>query len=546
MEKSLSLPKPKTKSENGKSKLPKLTKNSWLTNSSKNSNYKYLKGSNTYNKKYDIRNREILNGGKPGLYDQLNAIENNYYEMKFLLNDKINRLEKNQRKVNDFLKYSLEQDRLQNDINHYNYNKYIKNYQSRKMSEKDHILNMLDEIPRRIENKFGKLYLKELEESRSQRHFFANLKEKMAIELDKQRRYDYLKYQKKIEELMLMKDNEEREKMLLYNQLEKQKILNKIQAMKYQNELIRYQAYGGLPLLNNLIGNLGNIGNFNNNNKQDNLGLSINELIKIFLFKEMLGTSRINNEYENLLLNSPFKFRNKYDILLDSYINYRRKDDTYNKYRKLKHKNRSFIFNNRYKDSYNLDEYSTYGKKVPFINSGKSYSKIDITNNNKKRFGTIHNKRDTKEKIEDLKAKKKSNTQKSKKTKSSHTPSGSVSGSGSDGSKSENENDSKSNNSNTNSENESEEKEDNKKKSKKKKTEEEDKSDNNDEDKENNEDNIVDSSESNSESNNEENKNTAQPPPTSQQMQSSQIPQSSQPIQSSQIPPSSQQPQTSQ
>ena len=55
--------------------------------------------------------------------DKLKNIENNYFDMRYLLNDKINRLEKNQRRFNEILKYSLEQNRMQNDINSFNYNK---------------------------------------------------------------------------------------------------------------------------------------------------------------------------------------------------------------------------------------------------------------------------------------------------------------------------------------------------------------------------------------------------------------------------------------
>ena len=181
MIRSSSLPNPKAYSEKNKTKLPKITKNSLLPRNSKKP------------KKYNIINKEILNGGKPSIYDQLNAIENNYYEMKFILNDKINRLEKNQRKVNNFLKYSLEQDRLQNDINNYNYQKNFNVYKSKNRSEKSHILKMLNEIPEKIENKFNKLYLNELEENRNQKYFFNKLKERMTQELDYQRKFDYLK-----------------------------------------------------------------------------------------------------------------------------------------------------------------------------------------------------------------------------------------------------------------------------------------------------------------------------------------------------------------
>ena len=129
MSRSSSVPKLRTYSKDI-NQLPRITKNSWLTNSSNNSNNDFFRERKNLPKKYIIKDKDLsnvmnnintnlnrkINGGNPIIYDHLNAIENNYYEMKNMLNDKINRLEKNQRKVNDFLKYSLEQDRLQNDL----------------------------------------------------------------------------------------------------------------------------------------------------------------------------------------------------------------------------------------------------------------------------------------------------------------------------------------------------------------------------------------------------------------------------------------------
>ena len=485
MIRSSSLPNPKAYSEKNKTKLPKITKNSLLPRNSKKP------------KKYNIINKEISNGGKPSIYDQLNAIENNYYEMKFILNDKINRLEKNQRKVNNFLKYSLEQDRLQNDINNYNYQKNFNVYKSKNRSEKSHILKMLNEIPEKIENKFNKLYLNELEENRNQKYFFNKLKERMTQELDYQRKFDYLKYKKHLDELKQMRDYEEKEKMLLYNQIENQKYLNQLQEMKYQNELFKYQVFGELPFLNLIRNN-------NNNNKQDSIGLNIDELIKIYLFKEMLNSSRINYEYQNLLLNSaPLGYNKINNGLLDSYYKYGKRKVPYRKI-----KNKSFLFNNRYINndySMNEDEYSTNIEKIPFINSGKSYSK-DKNYNLSKRFTTSHNEKYTKYTKEKEKKiyKKKLSNHISKKSKSNYS-------SNSESPKSENEN-------NENSEDESEDKKEdskNKKKSKKKeRKEEEENSEESDTKNENSKDT-------------DKNQNQSQPPQTSQQPQTSKQPQTS-------------------
>jgi hypothetical protein len=106
MKRSSSLPEYRKNSNGLDLPLPRITKNPWLTKSSTVSDYKYQKGEKFLPRNYTIMNK-----------DKLNAIENNYYEMRYFLNDKINRLEKNQEKFNNILQYSLEQNRLQNDIN---------------------------------------------------------------------------------------------------------------------------------------------------------------------------------------------------------------------------------------------------------------------------------------------------------------------------------------------------------------------------------------------------------------------------------------------
>ena len=250
MSRSSSVPKLRTYSKD-MDKLPRITKNSWLTNTSKGSDNDNLRRNQKIPKKYTLMNRDFnnamdnidnnlnrkMNGKNPIIYDQLNAIENNYYEMKYMLNDKINRLEKNQRKVNDFLKYSLEQDRFQNDLNSYKFNKYIKNYRDKNLSEKEYLLNMLNKVPGLIENKIGKIYLNEIEENRNQKQFLDNLKDRISLELQNQRRADYLRYKRQLNEVIQQKNHEEKEKLLLYHKIQEQKILNKMQAIKYQNQL---------------------------------------------------------------------------------------------------------------------------------------------------------------------------------------------------------------------------------------------------------------------------------------------------------------------
>ena len=311
--------------------LPRITKNSWLTNGSGNSEYNnYPKENRIISNKYVLRSDDIdnamnnidnnlnkkLNDKNPLLQDQLNSIENNYYEMKYMLNNKINRLKQNQRTVNDFLKYSLEQDRLQNDINAIKFNKYIKNYRDKNLSEKEYLLNILNKVPGMIENKMNKIYLDEIEENRNQKQFLDNLKNKISMEFQNQRRNDYIKYKRQLNEIIKLKNYEEKEKILLYHKIHKQKILNRMQAIKYKNQLYRYQAYNSYPFYQ-IMQSL-------SNQKKSSFGISMDELMKIYLFKEMIGNNRMsdfqkmmmNNYLYNSFMNPNFNFpfNNLYDI----------------------------------------------------------------------------------------------------------------------------------------------------------------------------------------------------------------------------------------
>ena len=287
-------------------KLPKIEKNPWLTNSSRSSiKSNYLEERRNLPGKYAVNSRDLsnaiknidnnyyrrMNKNNPIFYDKLNNIESNYNQMRLMLNDKINRLEHNQRKVNDFLKYSLEQDRLQNDINSYKFNKYLKNYHDKNVSEKEYLLNMLNKVPRLIEKKISKLYTNEIEENRNQKYFLENLKDRMALELQKQRRQDYLKYKRQLNEVIQLKNNEEKEKIKLYHQIQRQKVMIRMQAIKFQNQFYQYQAYNIFPLYQ-FMQNQSNI--INNANKS----LELDEIIKMFLFRELMRSMKQKNEFE--------------------------------------------------------------------------------------------------------------------------------------------------------------------------------------------------------------------------------------------------------
>ena len=127
-----------------KTKLPKITKNTLSKISSYNDR--------EINKKYPILNKDVSNAinninndlntrlkaRNEVTQNQINEIQNNYYEIKYLLNNKIDKLEKNQKKVFDFLKYSFDQDRLKNDMNDGRYdNHHIYEYRQKNNIERE-------------------------------------------------------------------------------------------------------------------------------------------------------------------------------------------------------------------------------------------------------------------------------------------------------------------------------------------------------------------------------------------------------------------------
>ena len=397
MKRSSSLPEYRSNTNGLNNKLPKITKNPWLTNSSTASDYKYMRGEKYLPKNYMIMNR-----------DKLKAIENNYLEMRYLLNDKINRLEKNQRKFNEILQYSLAQNSLQNDINSFNYDKHIQNYKDKNKLEKEYLINVINQMPQMIESKINKIFEDEYESSQNQKQFLENLKERMISELKNQRRYDYIKYKQQLNELMKLKENEEKEKIQLLNEIQNQKLKNKIKAIKYQNQMYRYNnpypaGFPYFPIIQP-------------SNQPQSIGSSIDEFMKLFLFKEMMGSYQKYNDYQNYVYDF---LPNIYSSLGDS--------KTFREFQEFKNRRnkrklyRSQDSNDPYSKRYMFEEnggYPSNANNVPFINTGKSYSKMKASNkNNKMRFMTSHNsvnnEDNKKEKKKEKKLSEKSGSKKS-------------------------------------------------------------------------------------------------------------------------------------
>ena len=410
MKRSSSLPEHRKYSNGSELPLPRITKNPWLTKSSTVSDYKYQKGEKYMPKNYTIMNK-----------DKLNNIENNYYEMRYFLNDKINRLEKNQRQINHILQYSLEQNRLQNDINAYNYDKYMEQaekirrtreaqYQKDKnYIEREYLIKMLREMPKIIDSKIDRILSDEHDINKNQQKFIENLEEKMLKKMKEQRMYDYIKYKKQINELRKLKDLEEQEKLRLKNEIEQQRIKYKLKSLKFQNQFNPFPPYGPFPFSPFNL--------FNNYNNPYAFGSSIDEFMKLILFKDMIGKYKMYDDYYNELgnMNPIYSSNDKQynsDILED-----------YLRYKKLKKEKSTFLSNNSsiFSDYKKCASSKNYSKNnIPFINSGKYYLKSKPINKKlAERFMTSHNETNKTTKKSEKDKKSKESKSKSNKDKNS-------------------------------------------------------------------------------------------------------------------------------
>ena len=202
---------------------------------------------------------------------KINSLQNNYYEIKHFVKNKMNRLEKNNKKVIDFMKYSLQIDDLRNQ-------KYL-NYHKK---NRDYLLSKLNSVPKLIEQKMNQIVFDEINENKHQKRFLTELKNDIILEMNYQRKMDNLRYEKKLSELKKMMEEEEKEKIQLINKLKEQKVQERIDELKYHSLI--FGAYNNPYYPMNLSYNQGD---------------SFEELMKFYMYKDMLG---VNPLYFNPLM----------------------------------------------------------------------------------------------------------------------------------------------------------------------------------------------------------------------------------------------------
>ena len=175
-----------------------------------------------------------------------------------------------------------------NKIKYYEQNQ---NYRHQKSLSRDNNVNILKDLPSMIKNKMNQIYQEELEESRNQNRFLNDLRNQVFSELRDQRKQDNLKYKQQIEELRKLKDDEEKEKYELIEKIKQQRLQNYPNVIKHKNPLIQ-------PYNNNIYNPFPfNYPNFPINFGGSSLSSSIDELIKVYLLKDIMHNPRLQSDY---------------------------------------------------------------------------------------------------------------------------------------------------------------------------------------------------------------------------------------------------------
>ena len=413
MSRASSVPRHKTYSkdlDSNQQKLPKIEKNTLSRKSDINN--KDLKRDNS-----SILNKEIanainnldndlnakLNSNNEKAQEQINTIKNNYYEIKYLLHNKINTLEKNQQKVFDYLKKSIEKEKIKDDRNDVKYHNYFQNYREVNNLNNEKALNIIKEVPSMIQNKMDQIYQDEIEENRKQNRFLNELKNQLISQFKEQRRQDNIRHQNQINELRKLKEDEEKERLELLDKLKQQKHLNYSHINKHKTKKETRQ-YNNNPFNSHIP--------FNylfypiNNGNLSSLSSSLDELIKVYLLKDIMNNPRQQSDYHRYS-SSRYDSRyyyskpNKYPKISHSYHN--NSQDSF-----FKHK-----YNNKKKyDSNPKNEFEVIHSKNSFYNNNanKNYNnnynnkitKNKSNTNNNIRFTTNFEKKSSEKRNENI------------------------------------------------------------------------------------------------------------------------------------------------
>ena len=286
---------------NQKWKLPIIEsisrKKRYITKSSEHSSYNYNRKSRNELSNYmqDINNNisSRLQNDNFIAQQKLNNLKNNYNEMKILLNNKIEKLEQEQRMQYENLKRSIEQGGGLKMMGAGKNSNGGNIYDLRRAEEED-MIDATKRLPRLLEDKLNIINNMKRKEKEDEKRLLSQVRRKVNEELKKQKEKDEMRFKREIDDIEHKRENIRKERRRLIEELQNRDIeesesgsLNP-QPIYSQNIVPK----GGFPssMYPNQMSPMmppysfpPNMYPMNNNNNKD----SIEELLKIFILKKI-------------------------------------------------------------------------------------------------------------------------------------------------------------------------------------------------------------------------------------------------------------------
>jgi hypothetical protein len=210
--------------------------------------------------------------------------------MKILLNNKLEKLEQEQRMQYENLKRSIEQgdglkmmgaDKNSNGGNIYDL----------KRAEEEDMINTTRKLPRLLEEKLNIINNMKRKEKEDEKRLLSQVRNKVNEELKKQKEKDEIKFKKEMEEIEQKRENIRQEKKRLMEELQNNKIAQQdILHPKPQNRIYPPQNYPQYPYNPSFFPPP-----YLMNNKND----STSEFLKIFLLKKLFDDEKPQQIMQN-------------------------------------------------------------------------------------------------------------------------------------------------------------------------------------------------------------------------------------------------------
>ena len=255
-----------------------------------------------YKRRINLNIQEKLKKDNNLIKSNINEIEDNYNQIKILLNEKLQKIEKRQKMDFENLKNILKK------IGGKKMNRAIQNvfdganYDLQKAGDEDLLNEVADNLPILIKEKIEK---EEKIKEEMDKQLKDDINKRIYIEFQKQRQTDELKHKEKLEKMKLQQKKERIENMKSLNEL-------KFQIMREENKS------------KNII----------NNNKKYNNNYYIN---KINNSNNFLDNFSINNIFKILIMRKMKKLYKKYPLNINTDLNNININDIFNKllYKKI-------------------------------------------------------------------------------------------------------------------------------------------------------------------------------------------------------------------